>query len=150
MSFFRMRTWLVSPQFSIAMVRLGPITRHCRAFLCPSSNSGTTKVTAGFNGIVVRELPSIGLRTVYKLETLAFRDELRMYFPKFYRFTRRDNIRGHPAFSISSKPLLMILELLCRCEDARIQRRTCNFTKVRVFSSKVLVLFHFLDFHLVF
>ena len=125
-----MRAWLVSPHFSLAMVRLGPITRHCRGFLCPKLNSGTTSVTAGFHGIVVREFPSLGLRTAYKLETMAFRDELRLYFPKFYRFTRRDNIRGHPAFCLSSKPFLMVIELLCRCEDDRIQRRTCNFTKV--------------------
>ena len=125
-----MRSWLVNPHFALAMVRLGPITQHCRAFLCPGSNSGHTHVTMGYAGLVVREFPSEGLRTIYKLEEMAFRDEIRMYFPKYYRFTRRDNIRNHPALCTSAKPLLMINELLLRCEDDRIQRRTCNFTKV--------------------
>ena len=125
-----MRAWLASPGFSRAMVRLGPITSHCRTFLTGDRDVGNSIVTVGFSGFVVREFPNVGLRPTCKLKTMSFRDEIRLYFPKFYRFTRRDNIRGHPAFYISSKPLLMVSELLSRCDDGRIRRRTCNFTKV--------------------
>ena len=112
------------------MVRLGPITKHCRAFLNGRNNVGTTHVTAGYSGIVIREYPGMGLKPVYKLKPMAYRDELRLYYPKYYRMTRRDNIRSHPAFQTSDKPFVLVGELLGRCEDGRIARRTCTFTKV--------------------
>lgn len=122
-----------SPSFGIALVRVGRITSHCRCFLV--GESGNTHVTAGYSGFVVREFPAVGLRPRLKLKPMAYREELRMYFPKFYRFTRRDNIRDHPAFCISSSPLLFVGELLGRSEDDRIARRCCNFTRVSLLST---------------
>lgn len=123
-----MRNWITSPGFGVALVRLGRITSHCRTFLV--GNSGNTHVTVGYSGFVVREFPSVGLRPRLRLRPMAYRDEIRLYFPKYYRITKRDNIREHPAFGTSSKPLLLVGELLARCTDRRIPRRTCNFTKV--------------------
>ena len=121
---------MVSPGFGIALVRLGRITTHCRTFLI--NDAGNTHVTVGYGGIVVREFPSIGLSPKLKLKPMAYREELRLYFPKYYRITRQDNIKNHPAFGTSDKPLLLIGELLSRCDDRRIARRCCNYTKVRL------------------
>ena len=90
-------------------------------------------MTVGFSGFVIREFPAIGLRPRLRLKPMAYREELRLYFPKYYRFTRRDNIREHPAFYTSASPLLFVSELLGRCEDDRIARRSCNFTRVSIF-----------------
>ena len=123
-----MRNWISSPGFGVALVRLGRITSHCRTFLV--GDSGNTHVTASYSGFVIREYPSLGLRPKLRLKPMAYREEIRLYFPKYYRITRRDNIKGHPAFGTSSKPLLLVGELLARCSDERIARRSCNFTKV--------------------
>lgn len=123
-----MRNWLSSPGFGLGLVRLGRITVHCRCFLI--QDAGNTHVTVGFGGFVVREFSAIGLRPRLKMKPMVYRDELHMYFPKYYRITRRDNIRDHPAFYTSASPLLLVGELLSRCEDERLARRCCNFTRV--------------------
>ena len=128
LSFSRMRNWITSTGFGIALVRVGRITSHCRCFIV--GDFGNTHVTVGYAGFVVREFPSVGLRPRMRLKPMAYREELKLYFPKYYRFTRRDNIKDHPAFYTSASPLLLVGELLGRCEDERIARRSCNFTRV--------------------
>ena len=119
------------------MVPVGPFTEYSRTFL--SGELGRTIITCGYGGITVREYPSLNFRATAPLRYMPFHEEVALFFAKFYRLTKSDELKNHPVLSLSHRPFLMLDELLSRCTDRLIPQRTCAYTKVLLLSQDSLL-----------
>ena len=126
------------------MVRVGPLTAFARTFMSGGQvtindpdgrfretlNVGHTYVTAGFDGITVREFPDLGLQPLHRTPFLNMHDENRLWYGKFYRISQNHKLKSHPVVRLSHRPLIQLNDLLTRAYDPRIASRSCIQTKV--------------------
>ena len=125
------------------MAPCGPLTIHARMLMdnrtvqCKSPSGswenlhvGETSVTAGYDGLTIREKPGKGFQTNNRTPILPPHLEMQLLFRKMYRISQDRRIKTHPILSLSHTPFVSLNDLLTRAYDDRLPSRSCWLTKV--------------------